>query len=110
MTADLNMKMVKDLKEFAYVKIIKKITKLSVISKGIVKDLRFVASIFDLCATHNIDVHGVSASGSYINFTILIDDRNKIKAVQLLHDRMFVGEKISNGEPKPSFNVKAIEN
>jgi aspartate kinase len=107
---DLNMKMVKDLKEFAYVKIIKKITKLSVISKGIVKDLRFVASIFDLCATHNIDVHGVSASGSYINFTILIDDRNKIKAVQLLHDRMFVGEKISNGEPKPSFNVKAIEN
>lgn len=86
---DLNMKMVKELKEFAYIKIIKKVTKLSVIAKGIVRDLRFVANLFDLCAKNEIDVHGVSASGSYINFTLLIDDHNKSKAVQLIHDTMF---------------------
>lgn len=86
---DLNMKMVKELKEFAYIKIIKKVTKLSIISKGIVRDLKFVAKLFDLCARNDIGVHGVSASGSYINITLLIDDHNKSKAVQLVHDIMF---------------------
>ena len=79
---DLIEKMLKELKEIAYVTILKKITKLCVIARDIVRNKHFLASIFDLCAKNNIDIHAVSISGSYINITLLIDDHNKSKATK----------------------------
>lgn len=88
---DFVEKMYKELKDIAYTKVIKKITKLCIIAKNIVKDKKFLASVFDLCEKNNIDIHVVSVSASYINITLLIDDSNKSKAVQLLHDKLFEG-------------------
>jgi aspartokinase len=60
-----------------------------VIAKNIVQDKAFLASVFDICAKNNIDIHVVSVSASYTNITLLIDDKNKNKAVQLLHSSLF---------------------
>lgn len=86
---DFNQKMYNELKSLAYIKSIKRITKLCIIGKNIVRDKVFMASVFDLCAKNNIDIHVVSVSASYINITLLIDDKNKAKAVQLLHSSLF---------------------
>ena len=86
---DFIQKMYNDLKGLAYIKSIKKVTKLCVIAKNIVQDKAFLASVFDICAKNNIDIHVVSVSASYTNITLLIDDKNKNKAVQLLHSSLF---------------------
>jgi aspartate kinase len=85
---DLIEKMIKELREIAYIKIIKKITKLCLIATDIAKDKAMLADIFKLLAANDIGIHAVSISGSYVNITILIDDHNKNKAVQILHNKL----------------------
>jgi len=85
---DLIEKMIKELREIAYIRIIKKITKLCLIANDIAKDKTMLADIFNLLATHDINIHAVSISGSYVNITILIDDHHKSKAVQILHNKL----------------------
>ncbi|MCH9753635.1 MAG: aspartate kinase, partial [Alphaproteobacteria bacterium] len=50
---DFNQKMYNELKALAYIKSIKKVTKLCVIAKNIVQDKNFLASVFHLCAKNN---------------------------------------------------------
>jgi len=85
---DFSEKMLKELKEVAHTKILKNITKICLIAKNIVHDKLLLADIFNICAKNDIDIHAVSISASYVNITLLIDDRNKNKAVQLMHSKL----------------------
>ena len=82
---DFSPKIHNDLKEIAKVTILQKITKICIIGHNINQDLKLLTGLFQLCEAHNIKTHIISASASYNNLTIMIDDSQKNKALPLIH-------------------------
>lgn len=86
---DGSKKFYKELKNIASVTLMKNITKLCIIGNNIAQNTQLINNIFSLCNQHKIPVYTISMSASGNNITLMIDDLNKTKALQVLHDKLF---------------------
>jgi len=82
---DYSKKLHRDLAEIANVRIIKKVTKICIIGYQISRKQLLLSNVFALTAQNNIKIHAVSISASYHNITLIIDNKDKDKTVQILH-------------------------
>ena len=83
---DYSKKLHKELAEISNVRVVKKVTKICIIGYQISRDQELLAKIFILAAQNNIKIHAVSISASYHNITLILDNKDKNKIVQALHN------------------------
>ncbi|MBP9792290.1 MAG: aspartate kinase [Rickettsiales bacterium] len=83
---DFSQKLCNDLKEIAQISVIQNVTKICIIGHNITLNTSLLAGLFTLFSSNKIRTHIISASSSYHNLTVMIDDSDKTKILPLAHN------------------------
>ena len=85
---EYSKKLHKELQSFADIKVVKNISKLSIIGQGVAQDTEILKSIFELCEKHKTAIKAVSIGASSRNITLMISDKNTANLLKILHKKL----------------------
>ena len=86
---DFSKKLQKALEDYVSIKVKHRVTKLCIIGNKVISDKNLLTGIFKLCQELNINIYTISASGSGINITLIIDEDKAEIILNSLHRNFF---------------------